>query len=358
MLQHLKLTARRLLRHRSFVLINVLGLSIGIAACLLIYLYVRNELTYDAYNVKKDRIARLTSTIHSPESGTILAATPTLLAPTMVRDYPEIDSAVRIQPTEAVFRLGSELFKEDVCYSEQAIFSVFTFDFLEGSAAGALAAPGSIVISSGFEKKYFGKARALGQTLICEGKVWRVTAVIADRPANSNIPMAALLYKDYTKTTDWVNDDFDVFTFVLFRGKPDWKHFTSRLPQLEKYTKPAMEAAGAKGYRLSFQAEKLDDMHFSTGKLGDTDEKGNRQFNTIFSVLAVFILLIALLNYINLSTTKAIERAKEVGVRKVTEGTEGYERGGAWRSSSNEVLEPDPSSWCASFSVSPSCLSP
>ena len=321
MLQHLKLTARRLLRHRSFVLINVLGLSIGIAACLLIYLYVRNELTYDAFNVKKDRIARLTCTLHSPESGTVLAATPKLLAPTMVRDYPEIDSAVRIQPTEAVFRLGGELFKEDVCYSEQSIFSVFTFDFIEGSAAGALAAPGSIVISRGFEKKYFGKARALGQTLICDGKAWRVTAVFANRPANSNIPMAALLYKDYTKTTDWVQDDFDVFTFVLFRAKPDWKHFTSRLPQLEKYTKPAMEAAGAKGYRLSFQAEKLDDMHFSTGKLGDTDEKGNRQFNTIFSVLAIFILLIALLNYINLSTTKAIERAKEVGVRKVIGAT-------------------------------------
>jgi len=318
MLQHLKLTARRLLRHRSFVLINVLGLSIGIAACILIYLYVRNEVAYDAYNVKKDRIARLTSTFHTPESNVTLSSTPPPLAAAIVRDYPEIDSAVRIQPAETVFRLGNELFKEDdVCYSEQAIFSIFTFDFLEGSATGALTAPGSIVLTRSFEKKYFGKARALGQTLICDGKTCKVTAVIADRPANSNIPIRALLYRDYTKAIDWVNDDFEVNTFVLFRGKPDWKRFTNRLPQLEKYTRPAMEAAGAKGYGLSFQAEKLDEMHFSTGKLGDTDEKGNRQFNTIFSVLAVFILVIALLNYINLSTTKAIERAKEVGVRKV-----------------------------------------
>jgi len=318
MLQHLKLTARRLLRHRSFVLINVLGLSIGIAACLLIYLYVRNELSYDGYNLKKDRIARLTATLHSPESDEALAITPIPLAGALIRDFPEVDSAVRVQPADLVFRQGSELFKEDdLCYSEQSIFSVFTFTFLEGSAAGALTAPGSIVLTRSFEKKYFGGTKALGQTLICEGKNWKVTAVIADRPANSDIPIRALLYKDFSKATDWVGDDFSVYTFVLFRSKPDWKHFTSRLPQLEKYTKPAMEAAGAKGYRLSFQAEMLENLHFSMGKLGDTDEKGNRQFNTIFSVLAIFILLIALLNYINLSTTKAIERAKEVGVRKV-----------------------------------------
>lgn len=319
MVNHFKSTVRRLLRHRSFVLINVAGLSIGIAVCLLIYLYVRNELTYDGYNVKKDRIARLTSSFHTPESDLTLAASPPPLAPAMVRDYPEIEAAVRIQPADDIIvRMGSALFKEgDACYSEQAIFSVFTFNFLEGQPAGALDAPGSMVISQDFEKRYFGKAQALGQTLICEGKPWRITAVFADRPANSNIPIRALLYRDYRKVTDWVNNDFDLMTFVLFRGKPDWKRFTSRLPQLERYTRPAMDAAGAKGYRLSFQAEKLTDLHFSTGDLGDEDDKGNRQFNTIFSVLAVFILLIALLNYINLSTTKAIERAKEVGVRKV-----------------------------------------
>lgn len=317
MLHLIKLSARRLLRHKSFSLINVLGLSIGIAACLLIYLYVHNELTYDCYNTKKDRIARVTATLHSPESDVVLAITPPPLAGALVRDFPEIETAVRIEPAQAVFRQGKELFKEDdLCYSEQSLFSIFTFTFLEGAPGTALTAPGSIVLTRSFEKKYFGKTPGLGQTLICKGKNYRVTAVVADRPANSDIPIRAILYKDFSRSTDWVGEDFTVYTFTLFHNTPDWKHFTSRLPQLSEYARSQLEAAGAKGYRLSFQAERLSDLHFSTGKLGDTD-KGNRQFNTIFSVLAIFILLIALLNYINLSTTKAIERAKEVGVRKV-----------------------------------------
>lgn len=318
MLHHLKLTARRLLRHKSFSLINVLGLSIGIAACLLIYLYVHNELTYDGYNQKKDRIARVTATFSSPESNTVLAITPTPLAGTLVRDFPELESAVRIQPAELIFRQQNQPLKEaDLCYTEPSIFSIFTFTFLEGSADRALAAPGSIVLTRSFEKKYFGKARGLGQTLTCAGKTYKVTAVVDDRPANSDIPIRALLYKDFSKTTEWVGDGFDVYTFVLFHGKPDLPHFNARLPQVAaKYVQPQLDAAGAKGYRISFEMEMLKDLHFSQGKMEDTP-KGNRSFNTIFSALAVFILLLALLNYINLSTTKAMERAKEVGVRKI-----------------------------------------
>ena len=317
MLHHLKLTARRLLRHGSFSGINILGLSIGIAACLLIYLYVHNELTYDGYNLKKDRIARVTSIFHSPESETVLAITPIPLAGALVRDFPEVESTVRIEPTEVIMRQGKELFKEeDCCFSEQSVFSIFSFTFLEGTATGALTMPGSIVLTRSFEKKYFGNAPALGKSLLCDGKTYKVTAVIADRPANSDLLIRALLYKDFPKSTDWVSDDFTTYTYVLFKKKPDMKRFVSRLPLFEKYSQPQLEAQGAKGYRLSFEAEMLRDLHFSTGKLADSS-KGNRQFNAIFSVLAIFILLIALLNYINLSTTKAIERAKEVGVRKV-----------------------------------------
>lgn len=317
MLPFLRLTARRLLRHGSFSLINILGLSIGIAACLVIYLYVHDELTYDAHNTKIDRIARITSTFHSPESTTGLAITPMPLATAIVRDFPEIEAAVRIQQLDRIIRQGTQLFKEEnLCNSEQAVFSIFSFTFLEGSADNALTAPGSIVLSRKLEKKYFGEEKALGKTIIIDGKSWKVTAVIADLPANSDLPIPALLYKDFSESSDWMGDDFSVFTYVLFRGQPNWKHFTDRLPQLSKYAQPQLDDQGARGYKLSFQAGHLKDVHFSTGELGD-NPKGNRQFNTIFSVLALFILIVALLNFINLSTTKAIERAKEVGVRKV-----------------------------------------
>ncbi|HTI93572.1 MAG TPA: ABC transporter permease [Puia sp.] len=317
MLHHLKLTLRRLLRHSSHSLINILGLAIGITSCLLIYLYVHDELSYDAYNLKKDRIARITATFHTPESGTPLAITPILLTPFLIRDFPEIESAVRLQPADVAVRQGSEVFKQkDLCYSEQSIFNVFTFTFLEGSAKDALTSPRSMLLARSLEEKYFGRSRALGKTLICDGQAYKITGVIADRPANSDIPILGLLYKDFSTASSWVGDDFSVYTFALFRSRPDWPHFTSRLPQLEKYALPQLNDGGTKGYRISYQAEMLKDLHFSAGKLGDTP-KGNHQFNTIFSVLAIFILAIALLNYINLSTTKAIERAKEVGVRKV-----------------------------------------
>ncbi|MBS1661142.1 MAG: ABC transporter permease [Bacteroidetes bacterium] len=317
MLNYLKLTVRRLVRQKAFSLINIMGLSIGIAACLLIYLYVHNELTYDGYNLKKDRIGRVTSTFHSPESDLALAITPTPLAATLQKEFPEVEKAANLQPITTLIRRGKEVFKEnDFLYSETPIFDIFTFEFREGSPETALKDPGSIVLTSSLEKKYFPNTPALGQTLTCNSKLYKVTAVIADRPANSDIKIGALLYKDF-QTQNWI-EDFTGFTFVLFRGNaaPDWQGFTKRMAGLSKYTQPQLDNAGAKGYSMKFQIEPLKDVHFSAAKLGD-NPKGNRQLNTIFSALALFILIIALLNYINLSTTKAIERAKEVGVRKV-----------------------------------------
>jgi putative ABC transport system permease protein len=313
---YLKITARRLLRQKGFTLINVLGLSIGLAACLLIYLYVYSELTYDAYNTNAPRIARVTSILHSPESNLALATTPEPLAGALRRDFPEVESTVRIQDSSITVRQGTAVFKADNFYfSEQSIFSVFTFRFLEGTAAGALTMPGSIVLTRSMEKKYFGNLAALGQTLICKGAPCRVTAVVADRPANSDMTIHALLYKNF-EDVNWTFDDFDTYTFVLFRQKPDLRRIQHDLSRMDRYTVPLLEKAGATGYALHFEAEGLTDVHYSEGKQIDTT-KGNRQFNRIFSALAAFILLIALLNYINMSTARAAERMKEVGVRKV-----------------------------------------
>lgn len=316
-LHYRKTCCRYLVRHFSFSLINILGLSVGLASCLLIYLYVDFELNYDGYNVHANRIARVTSILHSPESEMHLAFSSMPLADALVRDCPEIEAAVRVEQGSVNVRKGLEVFKEKNFYSsEQSIFTVFSFSFLEGGAAGALAEPNSIILTKSLAKKYFGNAHALGQVLVCNGRNLRVTGVIADRPANSDIDIKALVAKDFTKNTNWVVDDLTVYTFVLFRGKPDMRRLNHQLDLLAaKYVQPELDQAGANGYHFSFETEILADLHFSNGKLGDTP-KGNRQFNTIFSALASFILVIALLNYVNLSTAKATERAKEVAVRK------------------------------------------
>ena len=310
-----RLALRRLARRKGFATINILGLSTGIAACILIYGYVHNELSYDAWNRRAGDIARVTTILHAPESDMALANSPSPLAAALLRDIPGIEATTRIEQTDVLVREAGEYHKsESFCYSEPSIFTVFTFTFLEGIPATALSAPGSIVLTRSMEKRYFGKDQALGRTMICNDKPWRVTGVIADRPPNSDIRINALLSKDYTTATTWM-DDFSVETFVLFRQKPDLRRFTAKLPAIARYSRRELDSAGATGYSLAYEAEILTDVHFSKGKLQD-NPKGNRSFNRIFSWLAAGILLLALLNYINLSTARATEQAREVGVRK------------------------------------------
>jgi putative ABC transport system permease protein len=315
---HLRAAFRRLFRQKAFSLINILGLSIGLAACLLLYLYVQYELSYDAYNDKAPRIVRITSNIHSQENDIALAGTPSILGPTLLRDCPELEAFVRFDGANFNIRDNGEMVSAPNFYfTDASIFYVFDFSFLEGSPKTALRNPNSIVLTKSAAKHYLGPGPALGRTLVANGIPYQVTAVVRDRPGNSDLNIEALVSKDFSATEDWVTSDFDDYTFLLFRNPPDLRRFNSRLPALTtKYSKPALEKAALTEYSYTFSAEKLADVHFSKGKLIDTP-KGNRQFLTIFSVLAAFILVIALLNYINLSTTKAIERAKEVAVRKV-----------------------------------------
>jgi putative ABC transport system permease protein len=314
---YLKIAWRNLLKNKSFSFINIFGLSIGIAACMIIFLYVHNELTFDQYNKKVDRIARVSTIVHAPESDINLATSPNLLADVLKRDYPEVASTVRLEAAPQVIKLNDDLSKEAAFYkADQSIFSIFDFDFLEGTATGALQKPQSVVLTATMAKKYFGNTSALGKTMICGDQNLMVTAVVKNRPANSDIHIDALLATDFSKTANW--GDFDPYTFVLFHNKPNLKNFERKLLTVsKKYVDPLLNTDGAKGYSAQFELEPLAAVHFSKGKFSDTP-KGNRQFSYIFSLLAVFILIIALLNYINLSTAKSMERAREVGIRKVS----------------------------------------
>jgi putative ABC transport system permease protein len=309
---------RSLIKHKTFSLVNILGLAIGIAACLLIFIYIRHELTYDQYNKNADRIVRVTCTVHGPESDIAMATTPALLAPVLQKDYPEVTAAVRLEKSNQTIRKNNEYYKEENCYrADQAVFTVFSFDVLEGTLANALSKPNAIVLTAGMAKKYFGNGPAVGKMLVCNNENRLVTAVVEDRPVNSDIKIDALLYHDYSTVNEWM-DGFSAFTFVLFNKRTDPKVFEKKLASVsKKYVQPELDKAQAANYSAEFLVESLADVHYSKGKHDDT-AKGNRQYNYVLSLLAVFILLIALLNYINLSTAKAADRAKEVGVRKVS----------------------------------------
>ncbi|MDR3711405.1 MAG: ABC transporter permease [Puia sp.] len=315
---YLTIAWRNLIKHNSFSFINILGLAIGIATCMIIFIYVYNESTFDRYNEKMDRIARVTTIIHSPESDTRMATTPAPLAVVLKQDYPEVESVVRLEQAPQVLKYNNDLIREEAFYkADQNVFSIFSFTFLQGAAAGALQNPSSIVITETIAKKYFGTRSALGKTMTCSGQNLLVTGVVKDRPDNSDIRIEGLLSADYSKVTSWI-DEISLYTFVLFGRRPGLKSFEAGLQQInDRYVRPELNPKNDNGYRLGFELEALSDVHFTKGKILDTP-KGSRQLNAVFSILAVFILVIALLNYINLSTAKSMERAKEVGIRKVS----------------------------------------
>ncbi|HEY2581064.1 MAG TPA: ABC transporter permease [Mucilaginibacter sp.] len=316
---YLKIAWRNLIRHKAFSLINIGGLSIGIAACLLISLYVNYELSYDGYNTKKDRIVRITNMMRTPESDNVtIALSPTLLATTLNHNYPEVQTAVRFAPDKAIIKVNNQLFTEDNVYKADAnVFDVFDYRFIGGNPSTALVDPHNIVITASLAKKYFGNNNAMGKSITCNKQLCRVSGVLADLPANSDLKIDALLPGDFYKTTKWLDDDFAVYTFVLFKQKTDYANFAHKLDVISKQDiQPELNKQGAVKYSLKFSIEALKDVHFVAGNMGDT-VKGDKQLVYIFSVLAIVILVIALLNYINLSTARATERAKEVGVRKV-----------------------------------------
>jgi putative ABC transport system permease protein len=270
---YFKIAWRSLISHKSFSIINIGGLSIGIAAFLIISMYGYHQLSYDRYHAKKDRIVRITNMMLTPEKDNLnIALSPFLLATTLKKEYPEVETAVRFEPIGALMKIGDKSFKEELVYKTDAdVFNVFSYKFAEGNPLRALTDLHSIVLTKSLAKKYFGKGSALGKTITCNDQLYHVTAVLEDLPENSDMKINALLPSYFSKHTSWLEDDFMVYTFVLFRRNIDYKGLEINLAKISKqHIQPELTKAGAVGYSLRFDFEPLTDVHFSKGKLGDT----------------------------------------------------------------------------------------
>ncbi|WP_338875209.1 ABC transporter permease [Spirosoma sp. SC4-14] len=314
---YLKIAVRNLWRNKLYTGLNVGGLAIGLAACLIMVLYVNHEFSYDTYHPNADRIVRVTTILKTPESPVAIASGPLLLAHVLKRDYPEVETAVRFKPTGAIVRTKDKLVGEsDVYFADRDVFSVFAFDFIVGNPATALASPNCVVITESVANRFFGRTDLLGQTIQINKETYQITGVVANQPSNTDLPVKMLLSQKGGVPKNWLEEDFPVFTFVLFKQQPNLADFRKKLALIAKNSvDPELKKAGAEGYFISFPVERLTDVHYSQGNLEDTP-KGNKQYSYLFAFLAVFVLTIALLNYINLLTAKATERAKEVGIRK------------------------------------------
>jgi putative ABC transport system permease protein len=318
---YLRIAFRNLWKHKIFSFINIMGLTVGMTSCFLIFMYVKFELSYDSMHSKADRIYRVVSDIKTP-SDIIHASGPSwAVAPHTKPDFPQVEEFVRVSGESFLIRRGNIKFQEErSAYVDSAFFRVFDFKLLKGNPRTALTEPFSIVLSETAAKKYFGKEEPLGQTLLFTGdaKPAKVTGIMKDIPENSQIQADMLvsmstLTKVYNPDLDNQWGNYGASAYLLLKKGTDPKALEKQFPAfLEKRNGEEMKKIQM--YPTIF-LEPLRDVYLYSTR--DGSKTGNINNVYIFSVIAIFILIIASINFINLTTARSAERAKEVGIRKV-----------------------------------------
>lgn len=317
---HLKIALRSLWKHKIFSLINVLGLAVGMSACFLIALYVHFELSYDNFHSKADRIYRLVTDIKTPSETLEVDVSTWSTAPKLKDDFPEVEAFARINAANFKIRKENIQFKDErAFFADSSLFNVFDFKLIKGNPATVLKEQLSIVLTEKTAQKYFGNADPIGQILILSGSdlTATVTGVMKDIPVNSHIK--ADLFISMSTFTQRLNKDLDenwgdfgAVSYLLLKPGSSAKTLQNKLPAFLKNHAGKLFKESNVLYILSLEQLNRIYLHSSRGD----HEKGSSKNIYIFSAIAVFILLIACINFINLSTARSAERAKEVGIRK------------------------------------------
>jgi putative ABC transport system permease protein len=316
---YFKTAFRNLRKNKLYSAINVIGLTVGLTACLLIGVYIIHELSYDKFNTNANRIVRATMEYRKVGSITATETSGTKTGPQFKRTFPLIEDYVRTFIRANVVKSGDKIFDEPrVLYADPAFFKMFSFHIVQGNATTALDAPDKIVITQSMAKKYFGNDNAIGKTLISGGKDLRVSAVCEDVPQNSQIKFdfatQFLNLGDNVKKETWWTANW--ITYFLVR---DEKSIPALQQQIVAYMKtPALtrDANLEGGDYLTYNLEPLTKVHLYSS-LGGFEPNGSITNIYMFAVIALLILIIACANYTNLSTAQSTGRSGEIGMRKV-----------------------------------------
>jgi putative ABC transport system permease protein len=326
MFKNLLLVAlRNLKKDKWYSLLNILGLTIGISFSLLLIFYIIDELSYDRYNEKADRIYRINAYVKEPDKDTMRwAITPFPMATALSKDYPEIEEAVRFigagGGNDIMYKYGDKrLYENKVFFVDSNLFRVFTYKFIEGSPQTGLTAPNSMVLTQSVAEKFFGKNKTyVGKTLEnTNGDVYKVTAVIKDVPKNSHILFNILISRS-SLPADFANNwgGFGFYTYVLLKPNASAAAFEKKLlPVYDKYLASIFAQFNIK---MRFGIIPVASIHLHADTDNEPEELGSMSYIYIFAAVAFFMLLIACINYMNLTTARSARRAKEIGIRKVT----------------------------------------
>ncbi|MBD1384991.1 ABC transporter permease [Mucilaginibacter rigui] len=327
---YIKTAFRSLKKNKGFTIINILGLALGLCVCMLIVFYVIDELSYDKYNTKIDRIYRVNNDIKFGGATRSFAEVPAPLAATFMSNFPEVEKVVRFRGWgEYKIRKGNQNVQENsIIYADPGIFDVFTLPMLDGDPVTALKDPHSIVINQTMAKKYFNTTNAVGKTLLLNDSLnYKVTGVIKDIPKQSHFRFGfflAMTDLQESKEDNWLSNNFN--TYVLLKPGAGIQKLEAKFPamvrksisgQLQAAIRMDYDQFEKTGGYFHINLTPLQDIHLRSNRLAELDDNSNIQYVYIFSAIALFILLIACVNFMNLSTARSANRAREVGVRKV-----------------------------------------
>ena len=330
---YLVIAVRNLKKSKIYSMINVIGLAVGIASCLLILIHIRYELSYDRFHENADRIYRVVLERTRPDRVRNWGWSSPQVAKTLVKDYPEVIKGIRILtetgPTQLKYKERG-MIETGVLYTDPEFFEIFDIPIVEGEVSTFLKQPDTIIITREVAKKYFGSEDPMGKVLTIrnwweEDKPHVVTGVIDDLPKNSHFHYRALVPLHATEVAEFEWGAWYTFNYILLREGANSQELEAKLPGMVNKYFPTMFEGGeaefrewiASGQNYRYFLQPLLDIHLRSRIEHEQEPVGNIAYIYLFSLIAGFILVLACVNFINLSTSRSVSRAREVGVRKV-----------------------------------------
>ncbi len=317
---YLKIAFRNFRKQGGYSFINVVGLAIGMTVCLLILMYIVNEMSYESFHKKKDSIYRVSVKWGSEQNKVRFVSSMPALAPALNEKIPEVEKAIRIQPdyNAVLINQADEKIKvQNLFFSDPDIFDIFSFSLKTGNKETALVEPFSVVLSEAQALKFFGNENPLDKFLLYGENPIKVTGVIEDIPANTHLKCEFLisystlraLGREFEKPWNNWGDDL---TYILIKENVDINFLIKKLDDLLLENTSEWFAS-----RMDFHVQPLSDIHWDTEVRWDIGPKGNIMYVYVFLSAAIFVLIIACFNFMNLSTSRYLDRMREVGIRKV-----------------------------------------
>ena len=325
---YFKTAFRNLAKNKIFSLINIFGLAIGLACCLLIAVYVYDELSYDKYPEKAKQMYRVQVNVTGNGSVETYPNVDIAVGEGMKNTFPEIQAYTRLLTSRETFvKYADKEFKEKkLAYTDSNFLQVFSIPLIEGDAKTALSAPNSIVVTKALAEKYFDKEEALGKTLVLGATGYKVTGLIDKVPDNSHFHFDAFISMSTRHLTAQTWSNIGFYTYLVLNKDADPKKLETKFPELvRKYVVPevvhdmgvSLTEAQKSVNTFRFFLQPLTDIHLYSDTKYELEANGDIKYVNIFSALAIFIMLLACVNFTNLSTASSAKRAREVGIRKV-----------------------------------------